>query len=809
MKKVMALLLALAMILTLVNILPAVAADDITVRTFLIDPSPSSMGWIETNSGNGFATVFSTTRAMKAMVLPLTWAKPVDIKVTYTLYRFTDNFLNTVNDDSNILYTASFITNGDHPQPWNLDFGGTYPAGEYMVTFKSQKVSEDGHFVLPVMQYGNYDTAFPAASYFENYKYGLAGIVQEYTRSEPLCYSIVFDGNDTSSTDFFKPISGREGLISLDDSIVGWPGAATAADPQTPYAFYDTGILTPEIPEGKVLYSFTFGAAPTWDDNSGNINVQYDVYVWEGDYDTTVDAEPLYTNTVKYRINGRNLELELGNTCVPGSRYLIRVRSYHFDPATGNQSEGQICGGWYNPDGGTNFNAQGFKVYQNGTEFANWAARSYFRYANLNTESVIKYSASELQWIANCGTFTAEGDKVVARSDGATFAMWCEAKMPKMVFAQDYKYFAVKAEFRTSNHIGFYAKVPGVNNYKFANDQFSVPVGEQIIYTTFDGTDPYNYENYYRTVVLPLFGEANHNETVAFEEIAFLKTDADLYEYLGQGIISAGITLGEDITFNVSAEIFDPAVTSVKMNFLSGEDEVTVDGTLGSDGKYHFAYEGLTPQRMSDEILMELVLDGTVYQTKTSSVDLYAQGYYDIYGDGGAATALLALQYGTAAQEFMNYNIGNPAAHEDWSTANYLGELDKPAFVKTRTGSTDAASTISAASILLDNGFKLKFKYSCDASTDFVLADGNGNAVPFEVTTSGSSKIATAKASVMPMTFRAPYEAKLVSGGSTIVTVTYSLTAYINAKWDDANAGQLVQALYAYLTAAEAYILLR
>lgn len=58
----------------------------------------------------------------------------------------------------------------------------------------------------------------------------------------------------------------------------------------------------------------------------------------------------------------------------------------------------------------------------------------------------------------------------------------------------------------------------------------------------------------------------------------------------------------------------------------------------------------------------------------------------------------------------------------------------------------------------------------------------------------------------MPLTFRDAYTAKLVSGGSDIVTVTYSFTAYISSKWEDEVAGPLVRALYAYLCAAETYV---
>ena len=802
MKKIMALLLAMAMLLTLVSFVPAVADGDVTVRTYMSGPSTNCPGWIETNSGKSFATAFSTTRAMKGIELRNYWAKTVNIKVVYTLYAFTGEFLSTVNDSSNILYTSSFTVNGDHGATYAISFDDSYPAGDYMVAFRAEKIAEDGHFVLPAMKYGVFDTAFPA-SYFENYKYDTAGPVQSYTVCEPLCYAVIFDGSDNSSDKFFKPLKGRDAFVKLDDTslLVGMENTTS------PAPFSDAAVLTPEIAAGKSLYSITFPGAPTYSDNSGNIGIQYDVYEWADDYDASVDADPIYTNVIKGRLDGKDLELFLGGACAPGGRYLIRLRGFHYDPDTGNQTSGQIVGAWFNINGGTAFNEQGYVFYYNGAEQPLWAPRFAVRFASLTTETSVAYKASELTWVANCGTFTAQGDSMVARNNGS-FAMWCEAALPEKIVASDYNYFAVKCEFLTTGNIGFYAKFPEVANHCFGADKYSIPAGEQNLFTTFNAADAFKYENYYGTVVLPLFGAADSLDAVRFDEIAFFKDKDDLLEYLGQGICSAGLTLGEDITFNVSANVYDTSVSEVSMIFTTDVETVTVDGTPGADGKYHFAYEGLTPQRMADEILMELVLDGVVCDSRTSSVDLYAQDYYDLFGPDDPAIPLLAhlLQYGTAAQEYKNYNTGNPAAHENWSQAAYITGLQKPVGVKTRTGSTDPNNTISAASILLDNGFKLKFRYKAAAGTEFVLTDKDGDEVPFTVKTAGASLSATADVSLMPLTFRDAYTAKLVSGEDTIVTVNYSFTAYINAMWDDVTVGPLVQALYAYLCAAETYV---
>lgn len=803
MKKAIALLLTMAMLLA-VGIIPAVAGDDVTVRTYLTAPSTNAAGWIETNrTDKSFATVFSTARPMKAFVLSNYWAKKVDIKVNWKLYSFAGDFLSTVNDDSRILYQSSFVANGDHSGTLTLDFGTTYPAGEYMVTFTSEKVSEDGHFVLPVMKYGVYETTFPA-SHFEDYKYAPAGPVQSFTMTEHLCYAIVFDGNDSSSNEFFKPLKGREGLVKLDD-IVGVLGAGDATS--SPAQFTDTGILTPVIPYGKTLYSITFPGAPTWSDNSGNIGIQYDVYEWNVDYDTTVSGEPIFSNTIKNRLDGKDLELFLGNVCMAGGQYLIRLRGFHYDPDTGLSTEGQIVGAWYNTAGGTAFNDLGYMVYHNGTAQPTWSPRFSYRYASLNTESVVKYKASDLTWVANCGTFTAEGDGMKAVNDGQ-FAMWCEATMPDKVVASEYKYFAMKIKINEPGNIGFYTKFNEVGNYCFAGDKYDIAPGEYVLYTTFNGADAFRYENYYRTVVFPIFGNTSHGDSVTFEEIAFLEGDADLNYYLGGIITTAGIALGEDITFNVSANVLDPDVTTVEMNFVSGEDDIIVEGTLGEDGLYHFPYAGLTPQRMNDNIVMKLVLDGRTVFTKTSSVEHYAQSYYELYGADDPAVPLLAhlLQYGTAAQNYKNYNVANPAANKGWQIADYMNVSKPLDFVKERNGSTDPANTINAASMQLDNGFKLKFKYKAPSGTSFVLLDHNNNPVDCEIVESGGYSFATTEGSVLPFSFRDVYTGQLVSGDETVCTVSYTMTAYINAKWDDASCGELVRALYGYLAAAEEYI---
>lgn len=105
------------------------------------------------------------------------------------------------------------------------------------------------------------------------------------------------------------------------------------------------GILTPEIPAGKTLYSLNIIGCPTWTNKNGDSNVDIDVYKWLGDFDVSMDAKSLYHEEVKDHQDCDDLLITFGPTALRyGYRYLIVFHAY--DGAVGYWHASGHPDGW-------------------------------------------------------------------------------------------------------------------------------------------------------------------------------------------------------------------------------------------------------------------------------------------------------------------------------------------------------------------------------------------------------------------------------------------------------------------------------
>lgn len=254
---------------------------------------------------------------------------------------------------------------------------------------------------------------------------------------------------------------------------------------------------------------------------------------------------------------------------------------------------------------------------------------------------------------------------------------------------------------------------------------------------------------------------------------------------------SQQVSVGEDLTLNCTA-IVNGDTNAFSARFTRSGKTVTDKGTAEGN-KMTFTYAGITPQCMTDTVIVELLQGDEVVESKTFSVKSYCEKVYQLNADARTLVAAL-LSYGAAAQEYAGYKKDNLA--NDSKVVSFDGLQP----VKPEDGirnvdeiGTDDKNRVMAATVYFDSVIKIRFKVSAEEK---VLVDGN-EVVPENgyVYTYG----------IKATGFADEHTVEVVKGTNTVSKVTYNVNAYIAQKWDSENMKNLVQALACFGAAAKAY----
>ncbi|MCR5056484.1 MAG: hypothetical protein K6B54_06190 [Clostridia bacterium] len=317
MKKIISLLVIISMVLSL-GVL-AVSADEeagsATALNYSGDHQPGI--WLnrfnEEGVCNAYAyTIFNAAAPFTAIVLPTLYAgrseNNQNSSVRFELFNFTGE------KDASLaaepIFTNEDALEGD-TNNYTIDFGKSIPAGQYIfkisqITDNPERESPGPYAVLPAAE-DLYST--------EIIEYG------SLNGSVSFAFSVVYDGSVESSA-FFKAIQWKSAQVFKDDKAVQLVQRTGDAH-QLQMADY--AILTEEIPEGKVLRYFTFKAAPTWNNTNHDSDLDWDVYVWDTDYETTYSGIPIKSGSVVDHTDNQDLILDFGARLTAGRRYLIVV----------------------------------------------------------------------------------------------------------------------------------------------------------------------------------------------------------------------------------------------------------------------------------------------------------------------------------------------------------------------------------------------------------------------------------------------------------------------------------------------------
>lgn len=174
-------------------------------------------------------------------------------------------------------------------------------------------------------------------------------------------------------------------------------------------------------------------------------------------------------------------------------------------------------------------------------------------------------------------------------------------------------------------------------------------------------------------------------------------------------IVGAELMLNNDIDLIVTATV-SVNTTDVRMRFLveNKSAAITVKGVKEPDlPQYQFTYTGLLPQNMTDDIQMELLIDGTIVATKHYSVREYCLHKLNDETSSPQLKTLVEamLHYGAAAQMFCEYRVGSLA---NQSLTAPIYDFSAIAQEITESITTSGTSVWKSASVLLESQVALK-----------------------------------------------------------------------------------------------------
>ena len=287
------------------------------------------------------------------------------------------------------------------------------------------------------------------------------------------------------------------------------------------------------------------------------------------------------------------------------------------------------------------------------------------------------------------------------------------------------------------------------------------------------------------------------------------QTPITLYKYVpfNSEIVAAQIEISADLSVNYyvsleNEELID--VNDMSMRYTIDEDVFTTDIFTKMDENYVFVFNGIAPQRMTDNIKAELLLNGDVLEVlENYSVQTNAKNLLEKYPENATLKTFIAdmLYYGAAAQTYANYKTDTLATDGlDLSFSEATPE-ELYANISESTGS----SSFRSATVWFDSTNSLIVKVRERTENTKVTVTVNGNTVPLEY----NDTIDGYKTpDILATDFGTTYTFKLYEGDTAVQTLVYSVNTYAYSKYTTGKTQSmkdLALALYRYGVSAKAY----
>lgn len=287
-------------------------------------------------------------------------------------------------------------------------------------------------------------------------------------------------------------------------------------------------------------------------------------------------------------------------------------------------------------------------------------------------------------------------------------------------------------------------------------------------------------------------------------------------------ISTVSVTAAADLTLNVGATA-DDTMTAPKMRFSGIGETTTVEGTKSGD-TWQFSFPGIYSQHMTDTLTMELLDDSDqVADTRTYSIAQYFDSLYELgqTPEGltsmgltaekfGKLATLLAdiLEYGAAAQVYVDYNTANPANSAAWVSGAKSGEPSAPASDTALSTAISADDRFTSANLRLANFIRISVAFKASAADRIIISNGQeSTTVMLSDLTPSGGKYTYITPGLNATAFDTIYTFTLSDGTETYQTLNYSVNSYVASKFNDSTAklASLVKAICNYGASADNY----
>lgn len=255
------------------------------------------------------------------------------------------------------------------------------------------------------------------------------------------------------------------------------------------------------------------------------------------------------------------------------------------------------------------------------------------------------------------------------------------------------------------------------------------------------------------------------------------------------------VTLKSDVAMNFLMN--DVAGAALKVVHNGETYTYYTDELSANDAGYLTARLDLAAAQMADDISVTVIdAYGMTTEPVTTSVEDYAAAALAAATDDNVKNMINAmLNYGAAAKAYFNYQIDNAMGAVTAPALGTLTDLDAAAYNHSVEGAIEGI-TATSATLRLEEQVKIRFYFSGDITAYEVTG---GEAVYDEATGRSYVDVAVAPKSIDEM------KTVTVSDGTNTLSVTYGCMTYLTRHADDADLGDLMQAIYTYSLAAEAY----
>ncbi len=356
------------------------------------------------------------------------------------------------------------------------------------------------------------------------------------------------------------------------------------------------------------------------------------------------------------------------------------------------------------------------------------------------------------------------------------------------------------------------------NNYRSIRNLSPGEIRFSIVGDTANGTT-----GDWATFVFEVNKEFGGSSQVSMSDVKISDVSANLTKESGTSvevnitsveITDASITLGESITVNYYATLADE-YKEATMQFTMNEKVVSVEGELVEGNEYRFAFEGVSPQCMTDEIEAQLMCGEEILDTHDSfTIRSYCDSLLTsdavtlgMSGEKYAAMKTLVadlLEYGAMSQTYRNYKTDALANKNITEQREFVVLTDEWKAAPKNTGDN---VKITAGGVWFANVNKLYLKFTTtDISNTKLEFDGKTYTNEDFELVSGNTYIFYSDA-ITPSEFGVGKAAQFKYGDTVEASITYCVNNYVYAKQSqNTNMGKLVRALYNYSVSAAEYM---